>query len=140
MLENYDNTWRESGAGQRAYYFNVPPGHYMLKIKAANGNGIWAQKNIALYITPPWWQTWWAYTLMGLVFIGCIWLFIFYRSRNLMKEKRLLEQQVNLRTKEVVQQKEEISAQRDQLKEALNELQNTQTQLVQQKEEISITA
>ena len=36
-----------------------------------------------------------------------------------------------------MQQKEEISAQRDQLKEALNELQNTQTKLVQQKEEIS---
>ena len=66
MLENYDNTWRESGVGQRAYYFNVPPGHYILKIKAANGNGVWAQKNIALNITPPWWQTWWAYTLMGL--------------------------------------------------------------------------
>jgi signal transduction histidine kinase len=115
----------------------VPPGRYILKIKAANGNGVWAQKNIAVTITPPWWQTWWAYTFMALAFIGCIWLFIFYRSRNLVKEKRLLEQQVGLRTREVVRQKEEISAQHDQLKDALSELQNTQTKLLQQKEEIS---
>jgi signal transduction histidine kinase len=36
-----------------------------------------------------------------------------------------------------VRQKEEISAQHDQLKDALSELQNTQTKLLQQKEEIS---
>ncbi|MEO8766351.1 MAG: two-component regulator propeller domain-containing protein [Ginsengibacter sp.] len=137
MLENYDNNWRESGAGQKAYYFNVPPGHYTLKIKAANGNGIWAGKNIEINITPPWWQTWWAYALMALGISGCIWLFVLYRSRHLLKEKNLLEQQVNLRTREVVQQKEEISAQRDQLKQTLEELQKTQTKLMQQKEEIS---
>ncbi len=137
-LDDYDDAWREAGVGQRVYYFNVPPGKYTLKIKAANGNGIWAYKNIVIKITPPWWQTWWAYTLTGLLFITAIWLFISYRSRNLIKEKGLLEEQVNLRTKEVVRQKEEISAQRDRLKEAILELKNTQTQLVQREKMASL--
>ncbi|MEO5582755.1 MAG: two-component regulator propeller domain-containing protein, partial [Saprospiraceae bacterium] len=138
MLENYDKTWRESGVGQKAYYFNVPSGRYLLKVKAANGNGIWTQKNIIINITPPWWQTWWSYALMSVVFIACIWLIIFYRSRNLVIEKRLLEHNVELRTKEVVLQKEEISAQRDQLKQAFTDLQTTQTQLVQREKMASL--
>lgn len=137
-LENYDQTWRESGIGQRTYYFDVPPGKYMLKVKAANGNGIWARKQIAILITPPWWQTWWAYALAVILFVACIWLFIFYRSRHLLAEKKILEQKVNLRTQEVVKQKEEISAQRDQLSQTLDKLQHTQTQLLTQKEEISM--
>lgn len=137
-LDGYDESWREAGVGQRVYYFNVPPGKYTLRIKAANGNGIWAYKNVVIKITPPWWQTWWAYTLIGVLFITGIWLFISYRSRNLIKEKSLLEEQVNLRTKEVVRQKEEISAQRDRLKEAILELQNTQTQLVQREKMASL--
>ena len=86
----------------------------------------------------PWWQRWWAIASGILLLGGVIWLFILYRSRNLLKEKHLLEQKVNLRTREVVEQKEEISIQRDQLKDALEGLQNTQAQLVQREKMASL--
>ncbi|MBD0315036.1 MAG: DUF3626 domain-containing protein, partial [Microcoleus sp. T3-bin5] len=32
------------------------------KVKAASNEGVWAEKQIAIVIKPPWWRTWWAYT------------------------------------------------------------------------------
>src|SRR4030095_6010088 len=59
MLENYDNSWHQGGSERRAYYFNVPPGRYTFRVKAANSNVVGAEKSIAVIITPPWWSTWW---------------------------------------------------------------------------------
>jgi two-component sensor histidine kinase len=58
-LENLDNTWRRAGSERKAYYYNVPPGRYVFRVKAANCDGVWAEKSIAIIISPPWWQTWW---------------------------------------------------------------------------------
>jgi hypothetical protein len=54
MLENYDNSWRQSGTEHTAYYYNVPPGHYIFRVKASSSNNVWAEKSIAIIIAPPW--------------------------------------------------------------------------------------
>jgi ligand-binding sensor domain-containing protein/signal transduction histidine kinase len=123
-LENYDVAWHELPLGQRAYYFSVPPGNYNLKVKATNGNGFWNEKDIKLTITPPWWRTWWAYTLFALILLGAIWGFIFYRSRKLLRENRVLEEKVSDRTA--------------QLKQSLEDLKSTQTQLIQREKMASL--
>ena len=61
MLENLDNTWRKAGEEKTAYYFNVPPGEYVFRVKAANSDGVWAERAVTIYISPPWWLTPWAY-------------------------------------------------------------------------------
>jgi len=73
-LENYDLDWRLSGADEKAYYFNVPPGKYVFKVKVSNiANGASAEKDISVVISAPWWQTWWAYSLyLLLVFMSVI--------------------------------------------------------------------
>ncbi|MEP6950839.1 MAG: two-component regulator propeller domain-containing protein [Ginsengibacter sp.] len=138
MLENYDDEWRIADKNGRAYYFDVPPGKYIFKIKASNSYGIWTQKDITIIITPPWWRRWWAYLVAAILFISIIWGIIYYRSRNLIKEKHHLEEKVKSRTSEVVKQKEEISIQRDNLKQALEELKATQTQLIQSEKMASL--
>jgi streptogramin lyase/anti-sigma regulatory factor (Ser/Thr protein kinase) len=65
MLENYDNNWRNSGTEKKAFYFNVPPGRYIFRVRGSNSVGIWAEKSIRIIITPPWWQTWWFWTIAG---------------------------------------------------------------------------
>jgi LytS/YehU family sensor histidine kinase len=59
MLENYDAGWNRAGPDRRAFYFKVPPGKYIFRVKAANSNGLWAEKSIAVIISPPWWANWW---------------------------------------------------------------------------------
>ncbi len=73
MLENYDNTWREAEGEKSSYYFNLPPGKYVYRVKAFNSDGTKAEKAITIRINPPWWETWWAYTLYALLFIVAVW-------------------------------------------------------------------
>jgi signal transduction histidine kinase len=131
MLENYDNNWRPGGGNGRADYFNLPPGNYIFKIKALNGNGIQAEKSITIIINPPWWRTWWAYTIFALLCVGTIWGFINYRSRQLRKENRILEEKVARRTVELHQQKEALQA-------TLENLKSTQAQLIQSEKMASL--
>jgi len=117
MLQNYDNAWRKAGDERTAYYFNLPPGKYNFKVKALNAAGIAAEKDITMIITPPWWSTWWAYTIFALLSGGLVWAFIAYRSRKLKRENKVLEEKVEHRT--------------EQLKQSLENLKATQAQLVQ---------
>ncbi|HSI74889.1 MAG TPA: two-component regulator propeller domain-containing protein [Lunatimonas sp.] len=71
-LDNYDEDWRKAGPIPSASYHKVPPGQYVFRVKAGNSEGGWAEKAISLIIHPPWWQTWWSYTLYG--FIGLCFL------------------------------------------------------------------
>jgi ligand-binding sensor domain-containing protein len=59
MLENYDQKWNRAGSDRRAVYYNIPPGHYVFRVKASNSFGIWTEKSIAVLIAPPWWNAWW---------------------------------------------------------------------------------
>lgn len=38
------------------------PGHHVLQVRAHEGDVVSAVKQIDIYIIPPWWRSWWAYT------------------------------------------------------------------------------
>jgi ligand-binding sensor domain-containing protein len=69
MLENFDNVWREASGDKSASFINVPPGEYLFRVKASNIDGITAEKTIQIVISPPWWKTWWAFSIYGLMLI-----------------------------------------------------------------------
>ncbi len=123
-LENYDDNWRSAGEERRAYYFNLPPGKYIFKVKTLNAVGLETEKDIDLVITPPWWSTWWAYTIFALTFAALIWAFIAYRSRKLKEQNKILEEKVEQRT--------------HQLNLSLQNLKDTQAQLVQSEKMASL--
>ena len=106
MLENYNDDWIKAGSERRAMYYNVPPGKYIFRVKGANSNGRWAERSIDIVIAPPFWQTWWFKTIMGIVFIALLYAIYRWRTASLRKQKRKLEQTVKERTAEVVKQKE----------------------------------
>ncbi len=134
MLENYQNSWRESGIEHTAYFYNVPHGHYIFRVKSASSNNIWAEKSIAITINPPWWLTLWAKLIFVALFIGGIWWFIKYQSRKIISENKKLEHKVSIRTAEVVKQKEEIQNQRTELQKNVESL-NATSQLLKQLDE-----
>ncbi|MFZ1715681.1 MAG: two-component regulator propeller domain-containing protein [Saprospiraceae bacterium] len=132
-LEGVDNDWVDKGTGRIAHYTKVPPGKYTFRVKGSNNDGAWSTQDAVLTIIvhPPWWLTWWAYTSYGLLIIGSIWAFVFYRSRNLLEQKRFLEKQVASRTAEVVHQKEALQS-------TLEDLKATQNQLIQSEKMASL--
>jgi len=79
MLENYDDGWNQAGSERRAIYYNVPPGKYIFRVKAANSYGIWTEKSIDIIIIPPWWSTWWFRVTAVLCVVALIYSFIRWR-------------------------------------------------------------
>ncbi len=74
MLENYDQDWRDAGLRRSAGYTNLSHGRYRFKVIGANCDGVWATTpaTLEIFINPPWWLTWWAYTIYVLIFLGIL--------------------------------------------------------------------
>lgn len=131
ILEKYDDTWREVIGEKTSYYFNIPPGKYVYKIKAFTSEGEKIEKQISIEILPPWWQRWWAYILYGVVLILAIWSFLKWRTSALNMEKINLEKKVAARTLELKNEKEIVES-------TLLELKATQAQLIQSEKMASL--
>lgn len=61
ILDGYEDQWHNNGTNRIASYANVPPGHYKFRVKVNDNNS--PERVIEIIISPPWWATWWAYTI-----------------------------------------------------------------------------
>ena len=102
-LEGYDNNWIDIGNRNVASFTSLDGGSYKLLVKATNSSGKWGKKllSINLYISPPIWKTWWAYSLYLLVTVLGLFSFIYFRTRiqrtEIIRQKQFvlaLEEQV----------------------------------------------
>ncbi len=82
MLENLDNAWRKAGEEKTAYYYNVPPGEYVFRVKASNSDGVWAEKAVTVVISPPWWLTSWAYVAYVILGVSLLYALRQYTLRR----------------------------------------------------------
>ncbi len=100
-LEGYDRDWLELPPGTPGFarYARLEPGSYTFQIKAANSDGVWTPepKNLRITIHPPFWQTWWFKTAVGLLFALAIWgATRIYLQQQLSKQRALIEKQESL--------------------------------------------
>lgn len=60
-LEGRHAEWTPMGGSNSGYLAPLAPGTYMLRVRAANGNGIWNSygASLSIRVSPPWWDTWW---------------------------------------------------------------------------------
>ncbi len=66
MLEGFDQDWTYVDSSRRfATCTDLDPGNYVFRVKGSNNDGIWNEQGVSvnIMISPPWWETWWAYTL-----------------------------------------------------------------------------
>ena len=85
-LEHYDQEWRTVGNNRKAFYNNLPAGEYAFLLKAANSYGVWSEPKVfaSFTISPPWWATWWAYSMYFLAGMALIYsIYRFQLKRNL---------------------------------------------------------
>ena len=124
MLEGLDDDWSPPVKETFATYPGIPPGNYTFKVKACNNDGIWNENpaTFSFTITPPFWRTWWFYTLCAIAVMLGIYSFVMIRIRNLQRAKRILEEQVKLRTKQLRKEKVLVEKQKTELEVAYNKL------------------
>ncbi|MEP7229742.1 MAG: two-component regulator propeller domain-containing protein [Ginsengibacter sp.] len=108
QLQGIDKKWIAAGTQRFANYTNLSPGHYIFKVKCENRNGI-PSKNIteiSIYISPPWWLTWWSFTLY--ILIGGTLIYIVYRSHiRQLESKQAAQIKIMVATQE--EERERIS-------------------------------
>ncbi len=103
MLENFDTDWKQIGNKREGRYTNLSGGEYILRLRGSNNDGIWNETGAAIKITviPPFWQTWWFYTLAGLMVIASVWVGYRLRVHGIEAHRRELEHEVQERTQEI---------------------------------------
>ncbi|TQV87130.1 two-component regulator propeller domain-containing protein [Aliikangiella coralliicola] len=111
QLYGYDSSWNDADSEHRqASYTNLDPGTYVLHIKGSNRLGDWSDNRLALPIrvVPAWYQTVWLKFLVALFILSIFYLIYKKRVQRLKKRKQYLEEQVQLRTAELNQQKQAL--------------------------------
>jgi signal transduction histidine kinase/ligand-binding sensor domain-containing protein/DNA-binding NarL/FixJ family response regulator len=109
QLEGVDERWIETETPVTKYT-DLRPGHYVLRLNASNTLGVWSPdiRTLHVRISPPWWQTWWAYAIYGLVFLGVVYgLLKAYVNRVSMQQSIVFKQkEIDLKAREAEQLRE----------------------------------
>lgn len=91
-LKGFEENFSRPGEERTATYTNLPPGHYIFEVVAAQqGSDLFAvgPLSIDIYIAPFWWQSWPAklcYFLLSIGLVCLIWRWLGLRSQLLQEE------------------------------------------------------
>jgi len=145
MLVGFDADWHNVGGERKATYTNLDPGDYYFHVKGAGSNGVWNDvgMRVRLTIKPPIWLTLWFRFSLGIVAVSLFALFYIWKMRNYERQKAKLEAMVKHRTHELkylnnglIEQKEEILLQKEQLIAQKRMLEESNDSLLRQTGEI----
>jgi signal transduction histidine kinase/ligand-binding sensor domain-containing protein/CheY-like chemotaxis protein len=120
-LDGFETEWVETDPLHRlAGYTNLPPGDYTLNLRAADRNGVWIEKSLALplRVIPAWYQTLWFRGVEAAAALVIVLALIQSRTIYLRRRQRELERQVAQRTESLREQTDRLAAQAIELTEA----------------------
>ncbi|MBK6835443.1 MAG: SpoIIE family protein phosphatase [Bacteroidetes bacterium] len=121
IMDGFEDNWNPVTTKTEAVYSNLPAGNFTFKVKAMNKDGVWSEPiSYQFSISPPWWKTWWFRTLAIIIIVAAVWFYIKQRERVLRQRQMELEQTVEERTHEVVEQKEIIEEKQKEILDSIN--------------------
>ncbi len=109
-LEGFEKNWSAWDKNSYKEYTNLSAGKYRFHVRAVN---IYRDQSDELVyefvILPPWYATWWAYTLYALIFLFGVYLLIKWRTDKLKEQHKELEKTVEERTSQLSQRVAELA-------------------------------
>lgn len=100
--------WHDIGAQHNISLMDLASGTYVLSIKTSNEEGLWnpSIKTLKIIVLPPWWRTWWAYSIYFiLLLISSKFLYRFILNRENLKRALFFEQVEKERQQELYKMK-----------------------------------
>jgi signal transduction histidine kinase/DNA-binding response OmpR family regulator len=84
FLQGWDKNWNYPGNVRTINYNNISEGSYWLRVKSTNAEGVWntREATIKIIILPPWYRTWWAYLLYGVMAASLLYVYFRYKARQ----------------------------------------------------------
>jgi len=110
QMQGISDNWIEVGNRRFVHFTKLPPGDYTFNIRGTNNDGVWNNEgaSINISISPPWWRSNYAYIFYIIFIIAIIIVVVKIREKNLVREKKILEDKIRERTSEIAQQKEMV--------------------------------
>ncbi|WP_316635362.1 two-component regulator propeller domain-containing protein [uncultured Flavobacterium sp.] len=106
FLEGWDEQWNFVGQARKANYSRLPEGKYTFKVKTTNFKGGWNKEEslITINVLPPWYRTWWAYTLYLLAGIASIFAYLeYHKNKEKLKYKVKIAELESKKEKEIAE-------------------------------------
>ncbi len=122
-LDNYTDEWSEWSTLNFVDFKKISEGTYKLKIQAKNMYGF--ESEILEYdfrILPPWYRSWWAFTLYFITFIFLIYLTIQLSIRRIKNQNIKLEATVKERTSEIATQNQQLEIQKEEIEQKTKDI------------------
>ncbi|WP_019988486.1 two-component regulator propeller domain-containing protein [Rudanella lutea] len=93
-LEGIDKNWVEAGTNRFANYAQLPAGSYTLQVMGSTDGEVWSKPiSLEIDVNPPFYASWWAYTLYAILLLSIAWqLYRFQTQRLLLEQKLVFEQ------------------------------------------------
>jgi signal transduction histidine kinase/CheY-like chemotaxis protein/streptogramin lyase len=88
-LLGFQPDWTPPSPSHQITFTNLNPGHYRLEVRATNNWGTLSTvpATLDIVVLPPWWRTWWAYTIYLLIIIGSSIAYVYSLKRKIVREK-----------------------------------------------------
>ncbi|MBE1302349.1 MAG: hypothetical protein GJ680_20865 [Alteromonadaceae bacterium] len=103
-LVNFNDQWSDNSRENKVSFSGLDSGVYTFELRASNSFNVWSSRpnQLIIDIKTPWWRLWWLRILALLLVVSTIYGWYKHRTQALASQKRLLEEQVNLRTEDLV--------------------------------------
>jgi ligand-binding sensor domain-containing protein/two-component sensor histidine kinase len=87
-LEGFDARWTEAGSRRTATYTNLPPGEYIFRVTATNGDSVRNEggAEVRFRVVPPFYRRWWFLALVVLGVLGLLAGLYWGRLRRLRRD------------------------------------------------------
>jgi ligand-binding sensor domain-containing protein/serine phosphatase RsbU (regulator of sigma subunit) len=129
-LEGFSDNWIQLGTDRRATFTNLDAGHYILRVRGSNNDGVWNDSGavLSLVVTPPWWKTTWAYGIYLILLVGFL-----YSARTFeinQREQKALLRESELHAKAVEAEKRALQAENDRQTKELEDARKLQLSML----------
>lgn len=89
----YNKEWNYVSFPNQAVFTNLDPDHYIFELQATNSSGEWSEQTtrMKLTISPPIWQTWWAFLIYSFVAVGLFTIYLIQHKKTLQEQRSINE-------------------------------------------------
>lgn len=113
ILEGYNKEWSPVTDRTSVSFGNMDEGLYTFKLKAQNPYGVWSEPVIYTFkVLPPWWRTWWMYSLYVVLGICTVALTTWLNGKRLRLKAKELAEEVRKATVTILEQKKVVEQQK----------------------------
>ncbi len=115
-LQGFNDDWSEWSDVNNITFNKLPEGEYTLLLKAKNAyNFESSHLKYSFTILPPWYRSWWAYTLYALALLVIVIIIIKLSTQRVKQQNIKLESIVKERTSEIAEQNNLLEQQKSEI-------------------------